>query len=62
MSMPCLLTFLVMFVHGCASDHPATAKRIEPKRMILDIMTFQAADSFTVVVQGDRPLVYTFEQ
>lgn len=62
MSMTCLLTLLGMLVQGCAYDHPATQKLIEPKRMINDIMTIQTANSLTVVVQGDQPLTYTFMQ
>lgn len=62
MVMTCLLAPLVMFVQGCASDHPATPKMTEPKRMINDIMTIQTADSFTVVLQADQPLAYTFMQ
>jgi hypothetical protein len=60
--MTFLLTLLAMLVQGCASDHPATPKMMEPKRMIIDIMTIQTADSLTVVVQGDQPLTYTFIQ
>ena len=62
MSLKCLLTLLMMLVQGCASDHPATPKLIEPKRMINDIMIIQTANSLTVVVQGDQPLTYTFIQ
>lgn len=62
MSMTCLLTLLGMLVQGCAYDHPATPKLIEPKRMINDIMVIQTANSLTVVVQGDQPLTYTFMQ
>ena len=62
MSMTCLLTLLGMLVQGCAYDHPATQKLIEPKRMINDIMTIQTPKSLTVVVQGDQPLTYTFMQ
>ena len=62
MSMTCLLALLGMLVQGCAYDHPATQKLIEPKRMINDIMTIQTANSLTVVVQGDQPLTYTFMQ
>ena len=62
MSLKCLLTLLMMLVQGCASDHPATPKLIEPKRMINDIMIIQTANSLTVVVQGDQPLTYTFMQ
>lgn len=62
MSMTCLLTLLVMLVQGCASDHPATPKMMEPKRMIIDIMTIQTAESLTVVIKGDQPLTYTFMQ
>lgn len=62
MSMTCLLTLFGMLVQGCAYDHPATQKLIEPRRMINDIMTIQTANSLTVVVQGDQPLAYTFMQ
>ncbi len=62
MSMTCLLTLLVMLVQGCASDHPATPNMMEQKRMIIDIMIVQTAESLTVVVQGDQPLTYTFMQ
>jgi len=54
----CIALF-AMLVQGCASDHPATPIVTEPKRMINDIMTIQAADSLTVVVKGDQPLTYT---
>jgi hypothetical protein len=62
MSMTCMLTLLAMFVQGCASDHPATPKLIEPKRMINDILIIQTTNSLTVVVQGNQPLSYTFMQ
>ena len=62
MSMTCLLTLLGMLVQGCAYDHPATPKLIEPKRIINDIMIIQTANSLTVVVQGDQPLTCTFMQ
>ena len=62
MSMACRLILLAMLVQGCASDHPAAPKMAAPKRMINDIMTIQSAHSLTVVVQGDRPLTYTFMQ
>jgi hypothetical protein len=60
--MTCLLNLLLMLVQGCAFDHPSTPKIMEPKRMIIDILTIQTADSLTVVVQGDQPLTYTFIQ
>jgi len=62
MIVTCLLTLLLMLAQGCASDHPATPKTMGPKRMIIDIMTIQTADSLTVVVKGDQPLTYTFMQ
>ena len=62
MSMPCLPTLLGLLVLGCAYDHPATQKMIEPKRMINDIVILQTANSLTVIVQADQPLTYTFTQ
>jgi hypothetical protein len=47
MSLKCLLTLLMLLVQGCASDHPATPKLIEPKKMIIDIMIIQTANSPT---------------
>jgi hypothetical protein len=58
-SMTVLLALSVILVQGCASEHPATPKLIEPKRMINDIMTVQTPNSLTVVIQGNQPLTYT---
>jgi hypothetical protein len=52
----------MILAQGCASDHPATPKLIEPKRMINDIMIIQTANSLTVVVQAGQQLTYTFIQ
>lgn len=58
--LPCLFLALVLLSGGCATKNATTVKSgPAAPNLITDFLTIEDAETFSVIVKGDRPLTYT---
>lgn len=56
--LPCLFFSIMLLFGGCATENATAVKKEPAASLITDFLIVEDAESFSVIVKGDRPLTY----